>query len=564
MIRTKLLLTFLGLLLLLSGMLRAQPPIDSLYLTGDASPGGWSLDDATPLTKDASDTTLFTWQGLLTTGEFKFLDYNTNFCDGTDLVATSAAADPLTATAYDRRPQCNGDDHKWVVSQSGIYAIEMYTDRDSISVELVSQYSPVYLIGDATPNGWDISNPTPLYQDANDPAVFTYRGTLTPGEFKFLDYTGNFCLGNDYVALTAGADPLTADSFNVNFQCSGDDFKWAVPDSDTYLITLNVDSQHLAVERWSLSDSLFLLGSATPNGWDLSSPTPMARDTVNEALYVWEGELMVGEFKLVDYRGNFCAGNYLQPLVAGQDALSADSLVIVTNCAGDDANWSVATSGRYRITADVTADTLFVEQLEALTFVYILGDATPAGWDISNPAPLTRDSANADVFVWEGKLTAGEFKFPLFQGDWCDGPWINAAVADQGLSATDFLFTQGCDGPDNKWRVNVADTGDYAITLNLADTTIQIQAKSTTDIGAEMTTGWRVFPNPTVGHLQVEWTQSGSARIEVYSLSGQRLLEAHYQGQQATLDLRDLKVKGLLLVRVRTDQATGTFKVRLR
>lgn len=565
MIRTTTFLTWL-LLSLWGGSLLAQGPFADLYLIGDASPGGWSLGDATPLTQDANDSTVFTWTGVLTAGEFKFVDYTSNFCDGTDLVATTAAADPLTATAYNVVVQCNGDDNKWVVSQSGVYAIELFTAHDSIAVALQSSYLPVYLIGDATPNGWDINAPTPLFQDANDPATFTWRGTLTAGEFKFVNYTGNFCEGDDYVALSAGADPLSADSFNVNVQCNGDDFKWAVPDSDTYLITLNVDSQSLAVERWSLSDSLFLLGSATPNGWDIGQPTPMQRDSNHADLYTWEGDLMAGEFKLVDYRGNFCEGNYLQPPVSGQDALQADSLVVITNCAGDDFNWSVAQSGRYRITADVGMDTIRVELLQALRFVYLLGDATPAGWDIANPAPLTRDSLDADVFTWEGILTAGEFKFPLFAGDWCDGEWINAAVPDQGLNATDFLFTQGCDGPDNKWRVAPADSGEYRITLDLAAETIDIVRldSSTTAIAAWTAASVAVYPNPAQDRLTVRLPQAQPTELTLYTVTGQRLQTWHGQAREMTLSLPEQPSGSLLLLRITTADGSVVKQVLRR
>lgn len=339
MIRTTTFLTWL-LLSLWGGSLLAQGPFTDLYLIGDASPGGWSLGDATPLTQDANDSTVFTWTGVLTAGEFKFVDYTSNFCDGTDLVATTAAADPLAATAYNVVVQCNGDDNKWVVSQSGVYAIELFTANDSIAVALQSSYLPVYLIGDATPNGWDINAPTPLFQDANDPATFTWRGTLT----------------------------------------------------------------------------------------------------------------------------------------------------------------------------------------------------------------------------------AGEFKFPLFVGDWCDGEWINAAVPDQVLNATDFLFTQGCDGPDNKWRVAPADSGEYRITLDLAAETIDIVRldSSTTAIAAWTAASVAVYPNPTQDRLTVRLPQAQPTELTLYTVTGQRLQTWHGQAQKMTLSLPEQPSGSLLLLRITTADGSVVKQVLRR
>lgn len=85
--------------------------------------------------------------------------------------------------------------------------------------------------------------------------------------------------------------------------------------------------------------------------------------------------------------------------------------------------------------------------------IFLLGDATPAGWNIKSPIPLVKDEANPYLFTWEGPLKAGELKFSTYTGDWCDGEWINASQPGQALGASDYIITNGCDGPDNKSRV---------------------------------------------------------------------------------------------------------------
>ena len=49
-------------------------------------------------------------------------------------------------------------------------------EQDPIIIEgdLPIKTSALYMVGDATPNGWDIGNPTPLQASADDALIFTY------------------------------------------------------------------------------------------------------------------------------------------------------------------------------------------------------------------------------------------------------------------------------------------------------------------------------------------------------------------------------------------------------
>ncbi len=102
-------------------------------------------------------------------------------------------------------------------------------------------------------------------------------------------------------------------------------------------------------------------------------------------------------------------------------------------------------------------------------YVSIVGDASPAGW---NPVGVQLEQSG-NVFTYNGALKAGSFKFHAFNGDWCDGEWINASVDGQVLTATDYIITTGCAGPDNKWSVTIP--GNYSITIDLDASTIQIE-----------------------------------------------------------------------------------------
>lgn len=110
----------------------------------------------------------------------------------------------------------------------------------------------------------------------------------------------------------------------------------------------------------------------------------------------------------------------------------------------------------------------------ALTYdkVYMIGDATTAGWTIANALPMTKSSDNAKLFTWTGPLAAGEIKFPTalsFSSD-----TFAAATASQSLSNNKAQLSPG-GNPDVKWKLAGTEAGTYKITLNTQDLTVLFQ-----------------------------------------------------------------------------------------
>ena len=61
-----------------------------------------------------------------------------------------------------------------------------------IDGDLPIKTSALYMVGDATPNGWSIDNPTPLQPSPDDELVFTWEGTLYKGEIKLCLSAGSW------------------------------------------------------------------------------------------------------------------------------------------------------------------------------------------------------------------------------------------------------------------------------------------------------------------------------------------------------------------------------------
>ena len=97
----------------------------------------------------------------------------------------------------------------------------------------------------------------------------------------------------------------------------------------------------------------------------------------------------------------------------------------------------------------------------------MVGDATPAGWDIGNPVALTPTEEDPLVFIYEGPLYGGEIKLCLTPGDW-GAPFIRPLIDQSVINRspiTDETFQMHAGDPDEKWRVT--EEGNYKLTFDL-------------------------------------------------------------------------------------------------
>jgi hypothetical protein len=100
--------------------------------------------------------------------------------------------------------------------------------------------------------------------------------------------------------------------------------------------------------------------------------------------------------------------------------------------------------------------------------LYMVGDATPSGWNIDAPTALSPSEDDPLVFSYEGPLNSGEFKCPLKTGNW-GGVFVmpvtnGCKISKTGIEVNTFsLMPTG--QPDNKWKV--VDAGTYKITFDL-------------------------------------------------------------------------------------------------
>lgn len=205
---------------------------------------------------------------------------------------------------------------------------------------------------------------------------------------------------------------------------------------------------------------IWIVGNATPNGWDINNPNEMKVDPANAFQFKYNEVLKAGEFKIPVGTGNW-NGDFFMPL-ANHPALTSTE-VKLTPGGNPDNKWEITTPGAYKIVLNISASPFItIKPFTAFPKLWIVGDATPAGWDINNPTPMIQTPGNPYEFTYTGPLKAGEFKIPTATGNWGTDyymPPTNGAP----ITETTLLFIPG-GNPDNKWKVTLA--GNYKITLN--------------------------------------------------------------------------------------------------
>ena len=147
-------------------------------------------------------------------------------------------------------------------------AVEDQVAKKTFSVTTFKPVSSsLFIFGDATPNGWDISNAVELTA-ANQRAVFIYEGKLTEGNFKFA-VNRDDCFCQDFY----NKDPDNDNEIVYNEGGSGEDIQWTISEEGKY--RLRVDLLNKTIEIAPVEDApfseLFIVGDATESGWDRGS-----------------------------------------------------------------------------------------------------------------------------------------------------------------------------------------------------------------------------------------------------------------------------------------------------
>lgn len=210
---------------------------------------------------------------------------------------------------------------------------------------------PLYITGSATPGGTDLNQAVMLNELSNG-RVYSWRGKLVPGKFKFITE-----LGRELPSYNKGADIRTLVRRD---EASQADDQFEAFEEGTYSINLSLSNMTISYAK-VLYDHLYLVGNATVGGWDTAKMPEMVPDNLNPNIFVYTGPLYEGELKILAQRS--FGGTTIKPLKADAD-INADTQVQVNPGENPDYKWKVTAdqAGNYKITLDVEALTINFEK----------------------------------------------------------------------------------------------------------------------------------------------------------------------------------------------------------
>ncbi len=337
-----------------------QPVSATLFMIGEATPGGWSLDAATEMTPIQGLAGTFTWTGKLKAGEYKFVVSKDDWLPSYNL-------DPDSEDGFDLiyRTADNGvADTPFVMATEAFYRVTVsLVDLTLILSEIAGpDFDAIYLEGDFA-GGSRIQltqNPGNLFQFSYD-GMFTWNGS---GKIWFsTEPAGSLRPLSDGASISTTA-----------FTTTGGDNTWVMTESQAnnrykIVVDITVGGESVTFTPFTPFTELYMVGNATAAGWSIADAVPM---TVTGNTYSWEGTLTAGEMKITCDKNESWSGAWIMPptggLVPPGDTTPLQAILYDMpndpSAAGVDNKWVFETAGTYRITGNQLTETIVIELVQ--------------------------------------------------------------------------------------------------------------------------------------------------------------------------------------------------------
>jgi len=333
----------------------------------------------------------------------------------------------------------------------------------------IATFSPVpanlYIVGDATPGGWNNPVPTPSQQFTKlDAYSFSITIGLTSGKsYLFLPVNGDW--SHKYGGSTDGVSSggtLLKDN--------------AVPGSNTpapaasgvYKIVVNFQTNTYTVTQIAVPSNLYIVGDATAGGWNNPVPTPSQQFTaINNVSYGIVINLTAGKsYLFLPVNGDWSHKYGGSTDGTGGGVLLADNAVPGSNTPAP------STTGLYMIVVNFATNSYTVTPYTGPSNLYIVGDATAGGWNNPVPTPSQQFTQTGTAeFQITIPLTSGKsYLFLPVNGDWSHkfgGSTDGTASGGGQLLADNAVPGSNTPAP--------ATSGNYTIKVNFITMTYTVQ-----------------------------------------------------------------------------------------
>ena len=244
----------------------------------------------------------------------------------------------------------------------------------------------LYIIGDATPNGWDNQLATIMSSDYDNIAHFTWQGMLNKGEIKF-----NAQLGDWYPCYVRDNDDPTKMHYREKEEDYPDN-KWVIEEAGNYFIDVNLDE--LTVSFTNLDGEvpfteLYLVGEAAP------TTIKLEQSSDDSFIFTYNGALSAGTLLISTTTATSgCAG--YQPL--DNNGLGSTGILLLSDLGTASNQWNIPAANKYSVKLDLRNNRLEIGDYVGYEHIWIMGSAAPGGWSWDDITEMQRDASNPNVF----------------------------------------------------------------------------------------------------------------------------------------------------------------------
>lgn len=346
-----------------------------LYITGDATPHGWSIGDGQ---MERTGYGLFEWDGKLEAGkEFKFMNHQDWYKhivspDDNTVVTTGIPFDLRFLPAWSP----GESDRKFKVDQTGEYHVTVDLECMKLIVtprpEATSYPSQLYLTGSAIDN--QVIPLTSLFG-----AEFKNHFFCKPGNLKLMDTPTVTERTTFYVPRLEDVDITYGNLYPTAIRPTTDPGNpgWSVGVAGTYTLYIEIPTYRQKARMFRQRDALYLVGGCCELPWNYWDESNMRfrRNPADNTEMIWEGELRLdrlkdgvpaeepGKFKILT--GQDWNSETFHPYTPDQPLITGDGNISHARISGgDDLKWTITRNGIYRLTLNLLDETLKGELLE--------------------------------------------------------------------------------------------------------------------------------------------------------------------------------------------------------
>ena len=350
------------LLSVLVALIVAVPSFaNTISLIGEATPGGWSLDNAVAMKPAADD--VFEFVGDLKDGSLKFVvqhDFVPSYGPQTNgeslVIGTVELAYRAIYDDPDNAFAVKAGRYSLVLDLSGEVAKLTVADGTGLADKWYVEYpDTLYAVGDATVAGWTATEAIALSETADNSGIYVDTLLLKSGELKFLNQKD---WGAGYGARVANEPINNAGVYALAALDSTDmKFKVALPQATEFVVEVNVVEGSLTLTALAsiYPEKLYILGDAV-GGWSFDT-NAQEMTLVEEGVFTWSGSLAEGEMKFFVDK-DFSSSAY--GAVTHGTSIAASGEYAIELLGGEDKKF-VATESQVEMTIDLKEMKMVVE-----------------------------------------------------------------------------------------------------------------------------------------------------------------------------------------------------------